>query len=878
MSQKHTKKLVLLQVLNLEELESPTGTTTLTSPTKTLTSPSLPSGSSSSSLYPHPPRNQAKLLIHHHCSGGSTSEGKAVSDLHLSDLESYACSPGAVPAMSLSEQKDSLESREVSGGVVIGAARGGAGVGAGVGVGGFGAGGVGVGGGVGGFGVGGGGAGAGGAGAGGAGAGGDNKSFHIPCDIPLLQMEPLQTSNWTSASLEQVYPNIMENLRRFDRSVAPGWKTIDPTSQFRRNYSEHPAQDSKDTPFPLLGWPKEAAFTLPGMAQYSMHSQPVPLLQEQKRLPANLVPLTATTLDNEPHMQDFSVLLDHLNRAFLPHQQPLHPYPLPSDDKPTHLPQTPNLPSQPSSQPPNLSSQPPNFPSQPPYLPLQPLILSSHPPYSSHSYKLPPHPSHPDHLSQSPQTHQLSSPHQPPTFTLPHIPLRPYIPLLLPNQSMPPKLLELDDPLTKMKKEGFRLLSIEADQAEFPLPKVHETCESPSEYHGLSSHSSKLIKAVPKASEVSLSESLDTEDRPELLVNTERRTKSKTKSKRKQKMKKKFSEQTEAEVQLSEEVATIPTNEEVESAVEEVKEAKSVVEGAKEVESTSTNKSRKPFIHIKSTPKDIDLPDKLPPLESLEIRRLNLQRTDERDDDESNFVKKVGEITVSLTEQRTDVSTNLPLHTPPPLLPSTKDTTPLTPETATATAEPLKLETATPEMATSTSLNNADTPPATTTPFTPPSTVPPTPELSSLQATKGPDSNTAPSSVTVHPPSSPLPETADPRSTTPTPAEVVSQAVQVETLSDVMLPTMKEQFKPDDTRGNLASDENLAERELHGVETKPETGPDMGLEHDIESNSVSKDVELMARPIFGNAGLDVTPPISLPGLHPEDVEECHLPR
>lgn len=94
---------------------------------------------------------------------------------------------------------------------------------------------------------------------------------------------------------------------------------------------------------------------------------------------------------------------------------------------------------------------------------------------------LPPHPPPPSH------PHLLHTAPPPPDYTLPQVPIRPFVPRLIPphllqnqQQSSLP-LLRLDDPLTKMREAGLKLLQLPKTKSERPpkllqLQEDHPAC------------------------------------------------------------------------------------------------------------------------------------------------------------------------------------------------------------------------------------------------------------------------------------------------------------------------------------------------------------------------------------------------------------------
>lgn len=200
-----------------------------------------------------------------------------------------------------------------------------------------------------------------------------NGSFREFGGIPLLQMDAVPRPHksgphthgpgppMASCSLEQAYPSVVENLRKFQLSFSP----------------ECLGEKAPPTwPFPLLCLPEEVG-QHPGLP---LSTQP---------------PSTAPQLQN---------LFSAPAPPFSSHQSPAH-----------HA--TPQL----------------------------PLLLNNQPLQPPHSNFV----------------------HPPSDFTLPNVPLQPFVPLLITPSQIPPPgkpvLLKLEDPLTKTKENGVKLLSMDIE-------------------------------------------------------------------------------------------------------------------------------------------------------------------------------------------------------------------------------------------------------------------------------------------------------------------------------------------------------------------------------------------------------------------------------
>lgn len=258
-------------------------------------------------------------------------------------------------------------------------------------------------------------------------------------EIPLLQMEPaaaaavageggpsLRVNNWTSGDLEEVYPELAANLKRFNSSLSPAWAATAGTGRGENTREQHH--------FPLLYVPQSELQTAPASRVVSQVAQEFPQLPSHAASPSHS-PFFSPVAASSGVGSTFMPLLS----LSQPPQPPPQYFP---PSTPTHLP-TPQ----------------PSTPTHPP--------------------------------PQPPPNTQFPTTSHPPTFTIANVPLRPFEPLLLhpvttpatrpvstpPPPPPPPQLLTLDDPLSRMKKEGFKLLSMEPDDEDVQFedqPKKEE--------------------------------------------------------------------------------------------------------------------------------------------------------------------------------------------------------------------------------------------------------------------------------------------------------------------------------------------------------------------------------------------------------------------
>lgn len=230
------------------------------------------------------------------------------------------------------------------------------------------------------------------------------------CEFPLLQMEPFpqQTAGMTGCSLEQAFPDVAENLKMFEQSIIPKWKSF---AAEQNHHASASVPKWKET------MPKESTFV-------RMQKGSTPKMETQVEPPSPTEECSFPLLSLLEEVVDYPGLI----------QVPRSHQPL------THQPP-------PVQQPPSTLGVPPQqlflipFSSQPYQVPQFPPLVSNHPPCA---------------------TTQSEAPSQSSNLQLPNVPLTPFTPVLVPNPQAPKalKLLKLEDPLTKMKEEGLNLLQL----------------------------------------------------------------------------------------------------------------------------------------------------------------------------------------------------------------------------------------------------------------------------------------------------------------------------------------------------------------------------------------------------------------------------------
>ena len=235
-------------------------------------------------------------------------------------------------------------------------------------------------------------------------------------DMPLLHLDMAPADSCDLATqrrgLQHQYPNLARALNQFGNSVAPVKHPVSHTSSFAGGGQTDKQCTQAPTTIPLL--------TIPGLHNTRSAAHGGPLVPP-KTMPG---PQPAQTFPS------------HQNQ----------PFPL------LHL-QAPECDTLPGMVPPPTHHLKQGMPRQEEPFPLLTLPLQCPPPSQPHSHTLP---------------------SLPPDFTLPQVPIRPFFPSLIPphllqkqqENSLP--LLRLDDPLTKMKKEGLKLLQLPQTEKDGP--------------------------------------------------------------------------------------------------------------------------------------------------------------------------------------------------------------------------------------------------------------------------------------------------------------------------------------------------------------------------------------------------------------------------
>ena len=604
--------------------------------------------------------------------------------------------------------------------------------------------------------------------------------------IPLLQIDAVPRPHspgppMARCSLEQAYPSVVENLRKFQQSFSPeclGEKA--PPTQ----------------PFPLLHFPEEA--------------------RQQSGLPLGTQP---------PPMA--------------PHQIQLQQ----------------NLFSAPVSAPPFSSQQPPAHQSAPHFPPPMHYSAPQLPPLLNNQ---PPHPPQPNFF------------HPPSDFTLPNVPLQPFVPLLIPQGK--PVLLKLEDPLTKMKENGIKLLNVDMESVR-KADKAPTAVSKPDQQQQQRSFLS--IEPEP-ISELSSTVFVPVEDKKK------RKLKSKKMQKRPSEKYKRMTKEVECNVEAKPRVKFLDINEGqkktdfhsslevsdslklssiaasplplqaedrvlhqvVKSAPEPLSSTiasplplqaeDGVVKSAPEPLSMEFLRSPKnrPNIETKtSSSESIDFPDQFSPLQSLEVRRLHLLSTVRSGDElpATPSADKASAVDVAMKDcvkEEAEVDSGLILASYPPCL-----------------------DVATPTHSTST------LPPALTplvyspTPAVSGRSLPPPPPLSS------PSPPTLPSPPPAPPPSPPPPPPS-PLSPLPSPPRLITQAVQVALPSDSDLDAKSGHF-------------SYTGLEVSGIK-EPTLSSDEGVKETILTTPTTS--------IGVQVGFDATPPINLNFSDEVDGDDNFMPR
>ncbi len=248
-------------------------------------------------------------------------------------------------------------------------------------------------------------------------------------------------------------------------------------------------------------------------------------------------------------------------------------------------------------------------------------------------------------------------------------------------------------------------------------------------------------------------------------------------------------------------------------------------------------KQRKPSVVFKSASRDTDFPDELSPLESLEIRRLNMNvvydKTASRNED------KASEITLELGSDISILSSSS----------SSSPTTPLHPENTTPSGT--TTPTATPPSHTTATLS-------ITSPSNRTSTSPPVlndgPVLTKLPALKTTTPPLFPSSKTSINAAVPTLVTT-PTPTTPTVSQVVNQGIQVTPDKEENLEKDEHSLRLENKMHRHNLSDSLSRKE--GIEMAPELRGSRG--------------DVTPTPMSGQVGFDATYPVSLPLLSDSPV-------
>lgn len=239
-------------------------------------------------------------------------------------------------------------------------------------------------------------------------------------DMPLLYLDMTPADSRDPATqrrdnLQHEYPHLAQALKQFGNSVAPVRHPVPHTSSLAGGGQTDKQCTQAATTIPLL--------TIPGLHNASSAAHG-----------GHLVPPKTM-----PGPQPAQMFPSHQNRPF-----PLLHLPAEGDTLPGMVPLLPHHLKQGMPQ-----REEPNKPF--PLLTLHPQCPPPSQPHSLHT--LPP---------------------LPPDFTLPQVPIRPFFASLIPphllqkqqQKSLP--LLRLDDPLTKMKKEGLKLLQLPETKIDDP--------------------------------------------------------------------------------------------------------------------------------------------------------------------------------------------------------------------------------------------------------------------------------------------------------------------------------------------------------------------------------------------------------------------------
>ena len=393
--------------------------------------------------------------------------------------------------------------------------------------------------------------------------------------LPLLQIDssPVHSSpaELAKCSLEEAYPDVMQNLRNFNQCI------VTPTRQ--PGVATGGLISSDQPAFPLLSIGMEAE-PLPGLVQDPIGYQPQPVSIPAARL---FTPLPPHSYSNQ-----------------------------------TQVPMELNLP-------PPLSL-PPQQPLQTPQPPVSALPQTTHFPLLS----IP---------GQAPSTHHTPS-HAVPDYQLPSIPLVPFQPLVFPPpppvtttpahhppiQQQSPRLLKIDDPLSKMKAEGFKLLSIDPENT---LGDV--AASSPNvEQVARKSDNRKERRFTPVKQEL---EAVDFPSQPlsEAEAAAAREGEGHGVSSAEVPTASGDRDSSVERPEVSIEVAQQATSQELETPLTDVDQVRSPVRQPKSPPLTGrpviagdVEPKSKPNL-VALFPMSTAVPEELPPLENLEMRRLRLQ-------------------------------------------------------------------------------------------------------------------------------------------------------------------------------------------------------------------------------------------------------------
>jgi hypothetical protein len=258
----------------------------------------------------------------------------------------------------------------------------------------------------------------------------EESPFPEFCEFPLLQLDPVPhpIASFTGCSLEQAYPDVAKNLHMFEQSVVPKWRGVVPEQRFQ----DGSVWRQQEKRFEDVSVPRRKETDPEVASKLRFQAAFTPTGPEKPFEEAGMHPFPLLTLPEEGIVDIPNLFQVPVNHQPLPHQPP------------SCL--SPSAPSRVSTQ-----AQPPAAHPQPFFLvpfssQIIPQSLQFPPLLNAQPTLTPQHESHPD-------------------YQLPNVPLKPFTPILIPNepQHVPehPELLRLDDPLTTAKENGLDLLKME---------------------------------------------------------------------------------------------------------------------------------------------------------------------------------------------------------------------------------------------------------------------------------------------------------------------------------------------------------------------------------------------------------------------------------